>query len=181
MEIIFECEDKTGARLYEEIIKDALRLHATFLKKMYVFVDVKEPLFIIHVSWMKKPKIVLREMATIEANQEGVKIELGEEHKHRVSELFNILKSVYGEEYVDEREYSIIVKDAKPQDLENFVVDFDEKTINAIVDMLMRIIPEGFRVVQVLSSQDGLTLISSENPIKTEWVEKANQIASSGL
>jgi len=179
MEIIFDSEDKTEAKQYEEIIKDALRLHATLLKKIHVFVNIKEPLFIVHVSWMKKPKIVLKEMATVETHPEGVKIELKEGFRHRASELFEVLRSAYGEEYVEQKEYAIIVKEAKPQDLD-LVTDFtDEKTIDTVMDVLTRIVPEGFRVTHILRDHDSLTLVSSENPIKKEWIEKARQIHKS--
>ncbi|MCX8176356.1 MAG: methanogenesis marker 17 protein [Candidatus Bathyarchaeota archaeon] len=179
MKIIVECEDIVGAKLYEEIIKEKLRVCRTPFKKIHMFIDVKTPLSITCVSWLEKPSLTLSKMAEIEACPEGAKVVLKEDFKNSVDEIRRFLRVAYGEENIEVRNYSIIVKDAKPQDLESlFIPSSFTEDINAILNFLRRILPEGFRIYRVLRKNDKLALIASEDTIKDEWTKKAEQILS---
>ncbi|MGP3666929.1 MAG: methanogenesis marker 17 protein [Candidatus Bathyarchaeota archaeon] len=179
MKITVKCEDVVGAKLYEEIIKENIRMYRIPFKKIYVYIDAKTPLSISCVSWSEKPKLTLSEMAEIEACSEGAKVVLKEDFKNYLDEICGFLKRAYGEENIEIRDNSMIVKDVKTQDLESFFIPSSStEDVNVIINFLRRILPEGFRICRILQKNNKLALIASEDTIKDEWIKKADQMLS---
>jgi len=176
VEVTIDCEDKVASLLYREIVKDILQSYVLSIDKIHIFVDIKEPIFIILIRWGETAKIEFEENTIVKRHAEGVKVTVRDESSHLAKQILGALKTIYGENAIAKDENEMVIKDAKPQDLKKITISGSENIIKKATDILIRIAPEGFRVAHILSDNDSLTLISSENPIDSKWVEKAKQI-----
>ncbi|MFQ6061868.1 MAG: methanogenesis marker 17 protein [Methanosarcinales archaeon] len=185
---IVESPDKSGAERYEEVIKDVLAdlgLHRA-LGHIKVYVDPKEPVFITAGTIRSGlPLIKLKDFAkvTLEFDKvtykyHGIKIEFTSEEY--VADLLKILWSKFSKEKIDQpdrRTLLIKTKESEENWLKELIVkDPREELKMKIIDALMRITPEGFRVRDHYTKGSNILFIASEDPIKPEWINKANAI-----
>ena len=67
---------------------------------------------------------------------------------------------------------------AKPEDVEKVEVQVAPVAIEEIVgEVVHQILPEGFRVRKFMHGQGMLTVVASEDPIQSKWLEMAERLA----
>ena len=179
-----ECEDKEGAKKYKEVISDVL-MDLNLVRaigRLEVFIDPKEPVFIV-VGLFRRglPTLHLSDVADIASVNEGLLVSVQEEQysSNIVGKLF--LK--YGRENVIQTDRTSVIVPLKGDFAKQYddiaamvVYDPQEDMKKNIIEALLRITPEGFRVRKHNITQKSLSFIASEDPIKPEWLAKCRNI-----
>lgn len=181
--IIVESPEEVGADIYRKVIIDVLSDLALgrVLLKVRAFVDVTEPVFIF-VGLRKKglPSVKLSDFADLEIGGYGkpeVVISLNKEAY--IPKLLNKLWERYGRGNILHKERTMIVVETpdymtEVDLLEDMVIDEKVQEINdRIVDAMLRIIPEGFRVRYHELTEEYILFVASEDPIKQDWKDIA--------
>ncbi|TKY91188.1 MAG: methanogenesis marker 17 protein [Candidatus Methanomarinus sp.] len=184
--IIVESDEETGADVYNRVIIDVLSDLALgrVLEKVRAYIDVKEPVFIfVALRRFGLPSIRLSDFAEVDMGDYGkneVTINLLKESY--IPQLLNKLWERYGKGNIDHSERSMIIVHTpdyftEVDFLREMVIDEKIAQINdRIMDAMLRIIPEGFRVRYHQLTEEYILFVASEDPIKQEWKDKAFSI-----
>jgi putative methanogenesis marker protein 17 len=174
-----ESEDQEGAAKYREVISDILSdLNLVrAIGRLKVYVDPKAPVFII--VGLFRPglaKLTLGDVADISSVNEGLLVSVREEQY--ASKAVGKLWSKYGRENIIQTERAAVIVPIKGDfekqmdDISAIVVyDPQEDLKKNVIDALLRITPEGFRVRKHYIDAHMLAFVASEDPIKPEWME----------
>lgn len=179
-----ECVDEEGAQKYESVIRDVLTdLNLVrAIGRLRVYIDPKEPVFII-VGMFRQglPTITLGDVADINGVNEGIMVSVREEQYASIAVGKLYLK--YGRDKIipTDRTSVIVPVDgdyARQHDEISSIVVYDPKDElkKAVIDALIRIAPEGFRVRKHYISDHTLAFIASEDPIKQSWMDVCHRI-----
>jgi putative methanogenesis marker protein 17 len=181
-----ESPDKTGAEAYESVIRDVLAdLELTIvLGRLRIWIDPVEPVFIFCALIRTGiPPVCVKDMAKISTGAPSTKqVELNLTNEEHVATLLNILWTKYGRENVSQPEKKVITIDTEDKDevAENLagvvIADPRREIETGLADALLRITPEGFRVRHHVSTGSEMLFVASEDPIKPEWVKKAEDM-----
>lgn len=184
--IIVESDEETGADVYNRVIIDVLPDLALgrVLEKVRAYIDVKEPVFIfVALRRFGLPSIRLSDFAEVDMGDYGkneVTINLLKESY--IPQLLNKLWERYGKGNIDHSERNMIIVHTpdyftEVDFLREMVIDEKIAQINdRIMDAMLRIIPEGFRVRYHQLTEEYILFVASEDPIKQEWKDKAFSI-----
>ena len=93
--------------------------------------------------------------------------------------LPNILKQLWKQFSRDEiyqpNRYQLEIK-GDYTDLKTVVVDDPHSNLQRrIYDAVFRILPEGFKIIKDLSTNDIVTVVATDELIKDEWLDKAHE------
>jgi putative methanogenesis marker protein 17 len=178
--MLVECYDPKGAEVYELIIKQVtrdLQINRS-IKDMRVFVDPRGPLFIIAIMIQKTPKpILIEDFATYTYNPEEdiTTIRIGDENY-----LPNLLKKLWeieGREKIQQpSRFEIIIEKPVAEIKELVVYDHAENLRRKIYDAIFRILPEGFSVIKDLSQGDIVAMVSTDELLTEEWIQKGREM-----
>jgi len=175
-----ECYDESGQEVYEMIVRHILQevQIVRAVKDVRVYVDPREPVFIIAVEYLKTaPPVVMEDFAEYkydkEANEAFIKIK----NENYLPELLKKLWELEGRNKIHQpSRFEVIIDDPQVK-LEGLVVhDPEEDLKKRIYDAIFRIIPEGFRVVEHYSEGNIIALTCSDEYVKEEYVEKTREI-----
>jgi putative methanogenesis marker protein 17 len=184
--IIVESVEKTGAEVYKNVITDVLAdlSLGRVIEKVRVFIDVREPVFIfLGLRRLGLPSIRLKDFAEVNMGDYGkheVVIDLLKEAY--IPQLLNKLWDRYGRGNIEHQERSRIIVHSpdyfeEVDILQDMVIDEKVIEINdRIMDAMLRILPEGFRVRYHQLTDDYVLFVASEDPIKQEWKDKSFSI-----
>ncbi|MCD4845516.1 MAG: methanogenesis marker 17 protein [Methanosarcinales archaeon] len=181
--IIVESDEETGADVYNRVIIDVLSDLALgrVLEKVRAYIDVKEPVFIfVALRRYGLPSIRLSDFAEVDMGDYGkneVAINLLKESY--IPQLLNKLWERYGKGNIEHSERNMIIVHTpeyftEVDILREMVIDEKIAQINdRIMDAMLRIIPEGFRVRYHQLTEEYILFVASEDPIKQEWKDRA--------
>ncbi len=181
--IIVESDEETGADVYNRVIIDVMSDLALgrVLEKVRAYIDVKEPVFIfVALRRYGLPSIRLSDFAEVDMGDYGkneVTINLLKESY--IPQLLNKLWERYGKGNIEHSERNMIIVHTpeyftEVDILREMVIDEKIAQINdRIMDAMLRIIPEGFRVRYHQLTEEYILFVASEDPIKQEWKERA--------
>lgn len=174
-----DSEDKEGAAKYKEVISDILMdLNlARAIGRLKVYADPKAPVFIIvGIFRPGMAKLTLGDVADISSVNEGLLVSVREEQYS--SKAVGQLWTAYGRENIISTDRAAVIVPFKgdlamQMDAISSIVVYDpqEELKKNVIDALIRITPEGFRVRKHYISEHMLAFIASEDPIKEEWME----------
>ncbi len=182
-----ESEDREGAAKYREVISDILSdLNLVrAIGRLKVYIDPKAPVFII--VGLFRPglaQITLGDVADITSVEGGLLVSIREELY--ASKAIGRLWAKYGRENVAQTERAAVIVPLKGDfarqmdDISSIVVyDPREDLKKNVIDALLRITPEGFRVRKHYIDEHTLAFIASEDPIRPEWVEMCKKLRGS--
>jgi len=181
-----ESPDKIGAKSYELVTRDVLAdlELTTVLGRLWVYIDPTEPVFILCALIRTGiPPIRIKDMADIKTgttSAEGVLIEIINEGY--VVSLLSTLVAEYGRENIsqpDKKTVAIATEDkieVAKSVAEVIIADPRREVDTRLADALLRITPEGFRVRHHTSSKSEMLFVASEDAIKPEWIDQANDM-----
>lgn len=176
MRLVVESPDEEGRIAYERTINTVLT-ESTIrgsIKGVHAYADPKESLFIL-ILHLAKSKGVVRfsEVVTLKYVKEGV-IAVCENDKF-MPEVLRILWEKFGSEKVEQlSRYEIMVRGEIGNEILNAIVyDPEKELMVGLMDVILRIIPEGFRIRRYIRKENFFAVVASEDPIKNEWIEKA--------
>ncbi|HEY3421594.1 MAG TPA: methanogenesis marker 17 protein [Methanocellaceae archaeon] len=174
-----ESEDKEGAAKYKEVISDIL-MDLNLVRaigRLKAYADPKAPVFIIvGIFRPGMAKLTLGDVADISSVNEGLLVSVREEQYS--SKAVSQLWSTYGRENIISTDRAAVIVPFKGDlekqmdDISSIIVyDPQEELKKNVIDALIRITPEGFRVRKHFISEHMLAFIASEDPIKPEWID----------
>lgn len=175
-----ECYDETGAEVYDMVVRQILQdlQIVRAIKDLRVYIDPREPLFIIGVIYEKAaPPVFLEDITEYEYNKEANEVFLRIKDETYLPELLAKLWELEGRNKIHQTSrYEVIVDD--PQiDLKKLVIHNPEEDLRKkIYDALFRIIPEGLRVVEHYSEGNIIALTASDETIRDEWLQKTVEL-----
>jgi putative methanogenesis marker protein 17 len=175
-----ECYDEKGAEVYDMVVRQILQdvQVSRSIKDLRVFVDPREPVFIIVVRFEKAASpVVLEDFAEYhhdkEANETFIKIK----DENYLPDFLSKLWELEGRNKIHQTSrFEVIIDDPKV-DLKGLVIEDPEEDLKKkIYDAIFRIIPEGFRVVEHYSKGDIIAMTCSDETIKEEWIQKTQEM-----
>lgn len=179
-----ESTDPEGAKRYEEVIKDVLTdLNLVrAIGRLRVYIDPKEPVFII-VGLFRQglPTITLGDVADINSVNEGILVSVREE-EYAATAVGKLFLRYGRDKIIPTDRTSVIVPTHgdyghQHDEISSLVVyDPKDEMKKSVIDALIRIAPEGFRVRKHYISEHMLAFIASEDPIKQEWMDICHRI-----
>jgi len=178
--------DERGAELYREVAETLIGdlMLARVIDRMRIYADPDEPVFIVVMllrHGLKAAKV--KDIATVKPSGPGkseVLVEIRDEDY--AVPLIRRLWREYGRDGVEQPEQKVFAirsedKLKEMEKVENLVVEKPkEEVYERIADLLERLVPEGFRVKDVSLTSSYGVLISSEDPLKSEWYAIAGRV-----
>ena len=175
-----ECYDETGAEVYDMVVRQILQdLQITrAVKDLSVYIDPREPLFIIVIIYEKTaPPVGLLDIAEYELDRQANEVFLKIKDETYLPELLSLLWELEGRNKVHQSSrYEVIIDDPQTNIKDLIIYNPEENLRKKINDALFRIIPEGFRVVDHYSENSLIALTASDETIREEWLQKTRKM-----
>jgi putative methanogenesis marker protein 17 len=174
--------EEAGAEVYVRVISDVLSdlSLGRVIDKVRVYADVTEPVFIfVGLRHTGLASVHLKDFADLEIGEYGkhqVLIKLNKEAY--IPQLLEKLWERYGRGNIIHEERTLLIVETPDYMDEVDILSemvIDEKTgeiDDRIVDAMLRIIPEGFRVRYHQMTRDYILFVASEDTIKQEWKDR---------
>jgi putative methanogenesis marker protein 17 len=175
-----ECYDPEGKAVYEMILSHILQeVQITrSVKDVWIYVDPREPVFIIIVQLLKTSSpVLLEDFASYKYDQEANEVFIRINDEKYLPALLKKLLEVEGRNKVHQPSRFEVIVDDPQKPLKGLVVhDPHEDLKKKVYDAIFRIIPEGFRVIEHYSEGDIIVMTCSDELIKEEFVEKTKEL-----
>jgi putative methanogenesis marker protein 17 len=175
-----ECYDPEGAAVYEMILRQVLQdVQVTrSVKDVQIYVDPREPVFIIVVQMEKASSpILLEDFAEFKYDEEANEAFIRIKDEKYLPALLKKLWEVEGRNKIHQPSRMEVVIDDPQHSLEGMVVvDPQQDLKRKVYDALFRIIPEGFRVVDHHSEDDIIALTCTDEVMQDKWIDKSMEI-----
>ncbi|HMK54352.1 MAG TPA: methanogenesis marker 17 protein [Methanobacteriaceae archaeon] len=175
-----ECYDQEGKAVYEMILRHILQeVQVTrSVKDVKIYVDPREPVFIIVVQMQKASSpVLLEDFAEYKYDKNANEAFIRIKDEKYLPDLLNKLWEVEGRNRIHQpNRFEVIVDDPQTK-LEGMVVkDPQEDLRKKVYDAIFRIIPEGFRVIDHYSEDDILALTCTDEMMQDRWLEKTKEM-----
>ena len=175
-----ECYDENGAEVYDMIIRHILQevQVSRSIGDLRVYVDPREPIFIIVVKLEKASKpIVIDDFAEYKFNKEGNEMFIKINDETYLPDLLEKLWKTEGRNKIHQPNRFEVIIDDPQTELKGMVVrDPQDDLRNKVYDAIFRIIPEGFRVIDHKSVGNIIALTCTDEIMKDEWLKKTDEI-----
>lgn len=178
--MLVECYDPKGAAVYELIIKQVthdLQINRS-IKDMRVFIDPREPVFIIAVMVAKTTQpVLIEDLATYSYEAEEDKTTIRIKDENYLPPLLKKLWESEGREKIQQpSRFEIIIENPSTDIKGMVVVDPVENLKRKIYDAIFRILPEGFRVIKDLSEDNIVAMACTDELLREEWIDKCREM-----
>lgn len=175
-----ECYDESGQEVYDMILRQILQdvQIVRAVKDVRIFIDPRDPVFIIVVQYLKTaPPVVLEDFTEYEFDPDANEALIRIKDEKYLPDLLKKLWEIEGRNKIHQpSRFEVIIDDPQVK-LEGLIVhDPEEDLKKRVYDALFRIIPEGFRVVEHYSEGNIIALTCSDEYIKEEYLEKTREI-----
>jgi putative methanogenesis marker protein 17 len=175
-----ECYDENGAEVYDMIVRHILQevQVSQSIGDLRVYVDPREPVFIIVVRLEKASKpVVIEDFTEYEFNKAGNEMFIKIKDETYLPELLEKLWELEGRNKIHQPNRFEVIIDDPTKDLEGLVIrDPQEDLKKKVYDAIFRIIPEGFRVIDHRSEGNIIALTCTDEMMKDEWIKKTEKI-----
>ena len=177
--MLVECYDERGAEVYEIIIKQIFQdlVLGASVDDLKAYVNPDDPVFVLAIKMRKTSNVILFEdVANLiyDKNDDVTRIFIDDENY-----LPNILKQLWKQFSRDEiyqpNRYQLEIEGDYTK-LSSEVVDDPHSNLQRrIYDAIFRILPEGFKNIKDLSTDDIVVVVATDELIKDAWIEKAHE------
>ena len=175
-----ECYDENGAEVYDMIVRHILQevQVSRSIGDLRVYVDPREPLFIIVVRLEKASQpVVIEDFTEYEFNKAGNEMFIKIKDETYLPELLERLWEMEGRNKIHQPNRFEVIIDDPTKDLEGLIIrDPQEDLRKKVYDAIFRIIPEGFRVIDHRSEGNIIALTCTDEMMKDEWIKKTEEI-----
>ena len=180
--MLVECYDERGAEVYEIIIKQIFQdlVLGAAVDDLRAYVNPDDPVYIIAIKMKKTTSVVKFEDVanlTYVKDDDVTRILVDNENY-----LPNILKQLWKrfsrEEIYQPNRYQLEIA-GDNTDLKTLVIDDPHSNLQRrIYDAIFRILPEGFKIIKDMSTDNIVTVVATDELIADAWIEKANEYIS---
>ena len=177
--MLVECYDKKGAEVYEIIIKQIFQdlVLGASVDDLKAFVNPDDPVFIIAIKMKKTSTVVeFKDVANFTYDKADDVTRILVDNENYLPNILKILWMKFSrDEIYQPNRYQLEIKGDHTK-LESIVVDDPHSNLQRrIYDAIFRILPEGFKNIKDLSTEDIVTVVATDELIKDEWIEKAHE------
>ena len=177
--MLVECYDEKGAEVYEIIIKQIFQelVIGASVVDLKAYVNPDDPVFVLAIKMRKTSKaIAFEDVANLTYMKDDDKTMILIDNENY---LPNILKELWKrfsrDEIYQPNRYELEIA-GDHTDLASIVVDDPHSNLQRrIYDAVFRILPEGFKIVKDLSTEDIVCVVATDELIKDAWIEKAHE------
>jgi len=168
-----------GGKAYEGLLRDVMMDLGVsgFMEAVRLALDPYKALFAMSVRLKRTSRpIRLAEVADVELSGEGIDVKISDEKFS--PDVVKALEEIYGESVKHVSRFEISVKGVfDKSSVENLVIcDYAEKMEKLVLELMMKVAPEGFRSVKVSKRGDEVLLVASEDPLTEELLEEAEEL-----
>lgn len=171
-----------GKRQFKSLIRDAimdLGISGS-IESLRVYLDPRELVFAMYVR-AKPSSRTIRLAEVAEASKLGGKISVKILDERFSPTILSLLEKIYGGKVSQSSRHEIMIEGEEDKEvLEDLVVcDHAELVKSSIIELVRRVMPEGFRSVKMFSrSKHELLAIASEDPLTDELISKVSSLMS---
>ena len=177
--MLVECYDERGAEVYDIIIKQIFQdlVLGASVDDLKAYVNPDDPVFVLAIKMRKTSTVVkFEDVANVAYDKidDVTRILIDNENY-----LPNILKQLWKQFSRDEiyqpNRYQLEIK-GDYSDLKDIVIDDPHSNLQRrIYDAIFRILPEGFKNIKDLSTDNIVTVVATDELIKDAWIDKAHE------
>ncbi|MEM2842173.1 MAG: methanogenesis marker 17 protein [Thermoproteota archaeon] len=163
-------------RLACEILSEA-RLSS--VKDLFIRIEAKQGYFISSMNMRKGfESLKISGCSRLEESEEGVKITVDPSQEQYFPDLLNTLYNALGGERITQTSrYEILAKNTKIHEIENLVVvDCSKQAQTVATDLLVWLMPEGFRVATTMINNETVSLLCSQYDLREAWIKEMRRI-----
>lgn len=177
--MLVECYDERGAEVYEIIIKQIFQdlVLGASVDDLRAYVNPDDPVFVLAIKMKKTSNAVtFGDVASLTyVKDEGITRIIVDNENY----LPNILKQLWRrfsrEEIYQPNRYQLEIA-GDHIDLKTLIVDDPHSNLQRrIYDAIFRILPEGFKIIKDMSTEDIVVVVATDELIADAWIEKANE------
>ena len=177
--MLVECYDEKGAEVYEIIIKQIFQdlVLGASVDDLKAYVNPDDPVFVLAIKMRKTSKaIAFEDVANLTYMKDDDKTMILIDNENY---LPNILKELWKrfsrDEIYQPNRYQLEIA-GDHVDLKTIVIDDPHSNLQRrIYDAIFRILPEGFKIIKDLSTDDIVCVVATDELIKDAWIEKAHE------
>ena len=177
--MLVECYDKKGAEVYEIIIKQIFQdlVLGASVDDLKAFVNPDDPVFVLAIKMRKTSRVVLFEdVADLTYNKANDTTMILIDNENYLPNMLKILWMQFSRDDIYQPNRYQLEINGDHTKLASVVVDDPHSNLQRrIYDAVFRILPEGFKNIKDLSTEDIVTVVATDELIKDEWIEKANE------
>lgn len=177
--MLVECYDERGAEVYEIIIKQIFQdlVLSSSVDDLKAYVNPDDPVFVLAIKMRKTSNAIkFEDVANLiyDKQNDVTRILIDNENylPHILKELW---KQFSREEIYQPNRYQLEIG-GDHTDLKTIIVDDPHSNLQRrIYDAIFRILPEGFKIIKDLSTENIVTVVATDELIKDAWIEKAHE------
>ena len=178
MNITVKGTEEYGNQLYADLFKRILvdLGLANRIEEARIVIIPEKPLFLIGVRTRKaRTTVRLDEIASVEEKGDNTYLNIANESYAPVL-LANLWKR-FGRERIEQlSRLEILCHGIKPDQLKSIELDPGQELKKELLDALWRLMPEGFKVHHILSSDTVMTIAATEHVMTDELISMAKQL-----
>jgi len=170
------CDDAEAVTAYQSIVEFASREtgfdNYEFIK---IYADMTIPVFSCYLKLGSPGRpILLEEVANIVSK--GDKTEIVMSSEQYVPQLLDHVLKTFGKDAIEQPDRMKVIIDGDVDDLASFIVHNPAARQNNLAfNFLNWIVPEAFKVRKMQVLGDSIFLVTSEDTIEDEWIQKSKE------
>ena len=180
--MLVECYDKKGAEVYEIIIKQIFQdlVLGPSVDDLKAFVNPDDPVFILAIKMKKTSTVVeFKDVASFIYDKADDVTRILIDNENYLPNILNKLWRMFSrDEIYQPNRYQLEIS-GNQLDLETLVIDDPHSNLQRrIYDAIFRILPEGFKIIKDMSTNDVVAVVATDELIMDAWIEKAEEYIS---
>lgn len=171
------CDDTEAATAYRSIVDYAIRETGfDSFEYLRIYADMKLPVFSCYLKIGSPGRSIrLEEVADI-TSHDG-KTEITIKNEQYVPQLLEHVWKTFGRDAVEQPDRLKVIIHGNTGDISSLIVYNPASRLNnRAFTFLSRIIPEAFKVQRMQIFGDAMFLVTSEEVIKDEWIQKSKEV-----
>ena len=177
--MLVECYDERGAEVYEIIIKQIFQdlVLGASVDDLKAYVNPDDPVFVLAIKMRKTSDVILFEdVASLTYNKADDKTMILIDNENYLPNILKILWRQFSRDEIYQPNRYQLEIGGDHTELASVVVDDPHSNLQRrIYDAVFRILPEGFKNIKDLSSDDIVAVVATDELIKDEWIEKCHE------
>ena len=177
--MLVECYDERGAEVYEIIIKQIFQdlVLGASVDDLKAYVNPDDPVFVLAIKMRKTSNVIrFEDVANLTYDKANDKTMILVDNENYLPNILKILWMQFSRDEIYQPNRYQLEIEGDYTNLSSVVVDDPHSNLQRrIYDAVFRILPEGFKNIKDLSSEDIVAVVATDELIKDEWIEKCHE------
>ncbi|WP_405293892.1 methanogenesis marker 17 protein [Methanobrevibacter sp.] len=177
--MLVECYDERGAEVYEIIIKQIFQdlVLGASVDDLRAYVNPDDPVFVLAIKMRKTSRIIkFDDVAKFTYDKQRDVTSILVEDENYLPNILKRLWMKFSRDEIYQPNRFTLELDGNHLNLESLVIDDPHSNLQRrIYDAIFRILPEGFKNIKDLSTQDIVAVVATDELIKDAWIEKCQE------